>query len=158
MTLVLQWPIVVADSKSFILGLCWCGCGERIGIKQVGRNILLRYRPGHNAKGTPLSERAKRMCAERWKGPKNPNWNNGIAMTRGYVRQRVWGHHLSSVDGFVRQHRLIWEEANNACLLKWAHVHHINRKKDDNRPKNLAAMMKSEHMYLHAVMRKTRGR
>jgi hypothetical protein len=43
------------------------------------------------------------------------------------------------------EHRLVWEKHNNAILLPWANVHHINRVKTDNRIENLEAMMNAEH-------------
>jgi len=42
-------------------------------------------------------------------------------------------------------HRVVWEEHHNACLLKWADVHHKNGIRDDNVWYNLEAMMKSRH-------------
>jgi hypothetical protein len=49
----------------------------------------------------------------------------------------------------VREHRIIWEEINKACLLRWGIVHHINNIKSDNRIENLFAMSSREHKSLH---------
>lgn len=50
-------------------------------------------------------------------------------------------HHAVRYDGYVMEHRVIWEQSHNACLLPWANVFHINGIKTDNRPENLKAMM-----------------
>ena len=47
---------------------------------------------------------------------------------------------------WVQEHRWIWEQEYQACLLPWAIVHHKNEIKDDNRPENLVAMMRYQHI------------
>ena len=53
--------------------------------------------------------------------------------TKGYRRIRMKDHRLADNQGYVRIHRLIWEEYHKACLLPWSDVHHINKIITDNR-------------------------
>ena len=54
----------------------------------------------------------------------------------------------------VYEHRYNWEQANQACLLAWSDIHHLNGIKTDNRPENLDAMMKYQHTLHHLVERR----
>jgi len=49
--------------------------------------------------------------------------------------------------GYVAEHLLVWEKANNKPLLKGYSIHHLNGIKDDNRPENLVAMKHGEHVH-----------
>ena len=76
-----------------------------------------------------------------------------IIVSRCLLRNKYWlsykpAHHFAYSSGFIYEHRLVWEEANQACLMPWSHVHHINRITTDNRPENLQAMMNYEHWYM----------
>ncbi len=71
------------------------------------------------------------------KGENNPAWNGGKSKDhKGYVLIRNTTHHRS-VGGYVREHILVMEEKIGRPVLKTEVVHHINHKKDDNRPENL---------------------
>jgi hypothetical protein len=83
-------------------------------------------------------------------GNKNPNWKGGRRKhQRGYIEVKNKNHPFANNQGYVLEHRLVWEQHNNAMLLQWAAVHHKNEVKTDNRIENLEAMMKSSHMSLH---------
>jgi HNH endonuclease len=69
----------------------------------------------------------------------------------GYVRVLEKNHPFATQRGLVRQHRLVWEEHNNAILLPWVDVHHINGNKQDNRIQNLQIMTRSEHLRQHMI-------
>src|SRR6188768_2005733 len=97
-------------SVSFILGYCNCGCGTEIEIRSKdGKLKRLQY---HHSD---------------YKGERN-NRYNGYRSTdpKGYILIRRPEHHFANSSGYVREHRLVWEEYYKACLLPWADVHHIN--------------------------------
>lgn len=59
--------------------------------------------------------------------------------TNKYVILNIYGKKIP-------EHRIIWEKANNKTLSKNMVIHHLNGIKTDNRPKNLVAMKKCEHI------------
>ena len=111
--------------------LCGCGCG-RSKFRFDCNNRESLFIRGHNNK-------FKRFAF---------NYKGGITINRGYKYIFKPDHHYTH-NGYVSEHRLVWEEYNKTSLLKWADVHHINENKMDNRIDNLQAMMKSKHTQLH---------
>lgn len=76
--------------------------------------------------------------------------NIGVKMHKnGYRMILKPEHRLANSQGWILEHRLIWEEFHKASLLKWSHVHHINEIEDDNRPENLQGMTRQRHRGLH---------
>ena len=78
------------------------------------------------------------------------NWQGGKRHhCDGYIQ--IWNptHHFTDCNGYVMEHRLVYEEFHKCCLLSWVDIHHINRIKDDNRPENLEGMTKGEHTTTH---------
>lgn len=70
----------------------------------------------------------------------------------GYLYVYQPNHHFAKkCGGYVLEHRLVWEKQNNASLLPWTDVHHINHIKTDNRPENLRAMTHGFHSANHRV-------
>ena len=82
-------------------------------------------------------------------GPNSPGWRGGRFITHGYVHLYMPDHHLANPKGYVREHRLVWEQANGARLTPKMSVHHLNGIKHDNRPDNLIALPKTEHSKTH---------
>ena len=66
-------------------------------------------------------------------------------------------HPFKDANGLVRLHRLVVEDeltkkyGIEMFLLPYFDVHHINGKKDDNRPENLQIMTKREHSSLKKI-------
>jgi hypothetical protein len=84
-------------------------------------------------------------------GSKCGNWKGGKSFTSsGYILIRVPGHPGQNSSGYVFEHIIIWEKANNSLLPKGMVIHHINGVETDNRIENLQAMTKSEHCKLHS--------
>lgn len=114
--------------------LCQCGCGRYVQPTRWrwynGRN--LDYIVGHN----PVSHVT--AYPGRYTRPD------------GYVLVHVPNHPHADAKGYVREHRLVMEQKLGRYLRDDEHVHHINGKKSDNRPKNLEVHGVSEHHLLHA--------
>lgn len=73
----------------------------------------------------------------------------GRIIKRGYVMIYRPDHKYCWTNGYVPEHRLIYEEYHKCCLLLWADVHHKNEDTQDNRIENLEVMTKSQHTILH---------
>ena len=107
---------------------CECGCGETIPIINAN-GIPARFKHGHNSK------------------IQAPNWKGGRSIdNHGYVT--IWKpeHPRAQANGRVYEHILVWEEDNNACLLRSGIVHHKDHNRNNNHPSNLQAMMRSKHV------------
>lgn len=83
-------------------------------------------------------------------GPNSPGWRGGRFIAHGYVHLYMPDHHLANPKGYVREHRLVWEQANGKRLTPDMSVHHLNGIKDDNRPENLIALPNTEHSKTHS--------
>ena len=126
------------------LVFCACGCGTTMErLDKYGRVrdfIHNHHRNGHKAKPGEYDNRA---------GVNASNWKGGICKHKdGYIMILSRGHPFEDSRHYVMEHRLIWERHNNAILLPWADVHHINGDKKDNRIQNIRAMMKRDHTIL----------
>jgi hypothetical protein len=122
---------------------CECGCKELIPIINK-RNEISKYKHGHNRRG-------KMSPNSIHKGSDHGMWKGGKWLDpRGYVLIKA-NHPFSNVRGYVYEHRLVWEEYNNAMILPWIEVHHINEIKNDNRIENLQLITKSNHARGHQL-------
>ena len=113
---------------------CACGCGtELIKKKWWKPSNYPRYIRGH------------------WlKGENNPNWVGGeIPDSYGYILVLKHDHPFANNNGYVRKHRLVYEEYYNCILLPWVVIDHLNGIKTDNRIENLEVKTQSDHMSRH---------
>lgn len=100
---------------------------------------------GYDKRGRPL-------IGYNQRGRQNNNWKGGrYKDSSGYFILHKPDHPFATTRGYVKEHRAIWEFYNNATLLPWAAVHHINGIRDDNRIENLIAMNKSTHARTHRL-------
>ena len=56
-------------------------------------------------------------------------------------------------DGYVLEHRYVYEKSRGVTLSSGMAIHHINGDKLDNRPDNLIAFANSEHRKAHVLAR-----
>lgn len=113
-------------------------------------------------KGTHLSESAKEKLRKERAGKRyKPSKYGGHTKVhqRGYVLVYIPSHPNATKDGYVFEHILAYEKANDCIVDRSKYVvHHINEIKSDNRPENLRLMTKSEHMSYHAKIRHEKRR
>lgn len=75
---------------------------------------------------------------------------NGQRRHGGYIHVYKPDHVYANGRGYVPQHRLICEELLGRLLSPMEEVHHINEKRDDNRPENLIVFLDGRaHMTFH---------
>lgn len=71
----------------------------------------------------------------------------------GYIYVYFPDHPNSSKGGYIMEHILVMEALIGRHLESNECIHHINRKRDDNRKENLKLMTVSEHMSYHSTER-----
>ena len=107
-----------------------------------------------NCNKATISDRLKKQGVEvkggGWVHPMelNPTWKGGKTHSQGYVLVMNKTHRRANTNGYVWEHILVWENTHKKELPKGWVIHHLNGIKDDNRPENLLAMKRGEHINL----------
>lgn len=84
-------------------------------------------------------------------GNKSSHWKGGRHDDGyGYILICKPDHPFSDSRGYVREHRLVYEEYYKCIILPWVDVHHINNNRQDNRVENLQLLPHSIHGYISA--------
>jgi hypothetical protein len=128
---------VIGEYVEFIYCACDCGFTK---TKYDKRKRIFPFILHHNAKGT------KSKCYK------------GRAKRGSYYAIKSYGHPHADAQGYVMEHRLVWEEYYNCCLLPWVDIHHINLNKYDNRLINLQPLFHWDHTSFHNDMDKLKKR
>lgn len=119
-------------------------------------------RLGHSQKGKERNQETKQKMRDSRLGKvfKQSKYGGHTKIHRsGYIMVYKPTHINATKDGYVFEHILAYEEANNCIVDRKTHVvHHINGIKTDNRPENLELMTKSEHMSYHSTERHEKNR
>jgi HNH endonuclease len=115
---------------------CGCGC----------KNILLRYNDWCDLRRYIKGHQGKGKHSGSYKGGRTTNGPYWVLLKHG--------HRLANSYGYVLEHRYLYEQYHNCCLLKWGHVHHKNGNKKDNRKENLEGMTNVQHILHHRPNKK----
>jgi NUMOD3 motif len=130
---------------------CGCGC-HGLMTRYTKKGNIRKFLPYHNFRrpihlGRKLTPEHRKKISDSEKGDKHHNYKGGRTKhTQGYMRRLVYSNRR---DNRVLEHRLLYEQYHNCCLLKWADVHHKNRIKTDNSMENLEGLMKRDHKSKH---------
>lgn len=118
---------------------CECGCGELINAYTLGQiSKPLRFKTGHQFR------------LKNYKGSNHPLWKGGRRHdSRGYIVKYAPGNIHADMNGFAKEHILVYEEFYKCSILEGIDVHHINGKKDDNRVDNLQLVRHTTHSNNH---------
>lgn len=88
-------------------------------------------------------------------GVNHPSWKGGKHQTPdGYIAIHQPDNPHADVSGYVREHRLVWQQRHDELLPSDWIVHHLNGDRTDNRIENLKAMPRKGHhghLYIHAL-------
>ena len=107
--------------------------GKGLGKKRPGHSLAMTGRGNPNWGKTRPLEARKKQSISRLKKTK------GFAYTvGGYVVCPAFSHPRAQ-GGRMLEHRLVIEKIIGRYLESSEECHHLNRKKDDNRPENLMA-------------------
>ena len=114
--------------------------------KKMSERMSEKNHPMYGKKHTPESIQKMKLFQ---KGHPTTNWKGGKTKWQGY--SYIWkpNHHRALKLGYVLQSILVAEKTIGRLLKDDEIVHHINYKKDDNRPLNLQVMTDKKHRQLH---------
>ncbi len=89
-------------------------------------------------------------------GASHHSWRGGRFVDKnGYIQIFMPTHpRANKSNGYVREHIVVWETANNKSLPKGWIIHHLNGISSDNRISNLAAMPNKSHKFVLQVKAK----
>ncbi len=126
----------------FLTRLCGCGCGRPTRISKKTRSAR------GDRKGQPVRF-LKGHGRYKYGRPRKAHMDG----SKGYVLAYAPSHPRAS-KGYVYEHLLIVERALGKPLRKTAQVHHVDRNKANNAPRNLVACHDSAyHRLLHQRLR-----
>lgn len=124
---------------------------EELARRLGNPNIAKSGKLSKIIKGLGISIRKR--TDDQW-GNKNHQWKGGRVIDgAGYVLLKMPSHHRANKRGYVREHIVVWEEANKRSVPLGWHIHHKGTKypinsienKSDNRIENLEALPAGQH-------------
>lgn len=119
-------------------------CGDKCGriitavvLQPCGKTYRRKYIVGHPHRKSDLG------C--------------GKSKQHGYILIYKPEYHGASPNGYVKEHRLLYEKHFDCCLLPWTEIHHKNGIRDDNRIENLELHTKASHTKIEIKKRWING-
>lgn len=119
--------------------------GENKKCLKCGKEF---YVPKSQLSQNYCSSKCRYLCPlyrESISGKNAGTWKGGRMMIKGYVYTHSPKHPHRNSGNYVAEHRLVMERHLGRYLLPTEDVHHINKKKDDNRIENLKIVCHSNH-------------
>jgi hypothetical protein len=86
---------------------CACGCGREMLDRDKHGNPH-RYISGHNLRG---------IKSPHLTGDKHPRWKGGRTKHNGYPMIHISGHHRADLNGYVREHIVVYETHYNCWYI-----------------------------------------
>jgi hypothetical protein len=127
---------------------CACGCGTKIwGRDKDGQPR--KYKGGHQNRGRKREDVRLRRGERHWK------WKGGrYKDAHGYWLVKRPDHPQANNNGYVREHRLVYEDSRNCCIIpqllgQQIHVHHRDGNRANNVWYNLMLVLPSKHSKIH---------
>lgn len=159
---------LIYKSKSFVLGFCQCGCKEEIPLRS-DKGKLRKYKNHHHSRihhrkkiecgcgcGGLLIDRDRYGVLHRFilghGNTKEKHWKyrgGQYTDSAGYKHKSNKSHPFVTKRGYVREHRLVYEEYYKCCLLPWVDIHHKDDNPKNNNISNLQPILNPDHTRLH---------
>lgn len=148
----------IAEELNIAVGTVYNVC-KRHGVKSrpqhegfLGKahNADARAKISAAHKGKTVSQETKNKIAD---AKKIHSIGHKKRRCDGYICIYYPDYPKCTKDGYVMEHVYIMEQHLGRLLTDDEIVHHINKKRDDNRLENLMLMTKSEHMSMHSKER-----
>ena len=116
--------------------------GRKLPQKTINKLIKIRkkYYKTHKSGmyGKTQSKETKQKIKRANSGSNHYHWKGGkFKDSRGYIKIFMPSHPFCNPRGYIYEHRLVVEKIIKRYLQPSEKCHHINKIKDDNRPKNL---------------------
>lgn len=115
----------------------------------VHRSENTRHKISLKHTGKTLSFEHRQKIAFANSGENSWFWKGGVSVDdQSYILIKTPNHPYKDGRGYVRKHRLIYEDSRNCCLLRWVVIHHKDGDKRNNIWYNLVPMTLSDHSRL----------
>lgn len=129
----------VRKPQPLAIEFIYCGCGcQKTRSKYNRRKQLAKFITGHGLRIPRFGE-----DNHRYKGGRI------ITSDGGYVKIKKPEHRSANKYGYVYEHRIVYEEYYNCCLLDWISIHHKDGNRQNNKIENLQPVTKAQHREQH---------
>ena len=122
-------------------------------MKPEAKKALIKALTGR-AKSKSHKENMSKALLGKYVGENGCNWKGGTHESQGRIFIRISSHPHKHHNGYILNARYVAEQIISRYLTSKEQVHHINFKKNDDRPKNLYIFpTSSEHTTYHQLLK-----